>query len=112
AQAQEEALLIWVQRKTVRPYKGRTVTSLLFYCCFVTFANFIPIDNIPECCDIIRAFVLVVQVVSMLPNVKAKDRCFTFHNWAVLVWQAVYFKLSVSYSKECPAAAEASRCSF
>ncbi|MNJ71699.1 hypothetical protein D3C77_682700 [compost metagenome] len=85
--------------------------KLLFYCCFVTFANFIPVHYVPECCDVVRAFVLVVQVVSVLPHIQTKDWRFAFEDRAVLVRQAVYFQFAVSNSKESPAAAETScRC--
>jgi hypothetical protein len=35
--------------------------------------HFVPVHNVPERCDVIRAAVLVVQVVSMFPDVQAQD---------------------------------------
>ena len=42
---------------------------VLFQCFFVVFRYFVPVNNAEEFLDIVRATVLVVQVVCMFPNV-------------------------------------------
>ena len=37
------------------------------------FSNNVPVNHIPECGDVVRAFVLIVQVVSVLPDIEAED---------------------------------------
>ena len=57
--------------------------------CFESSAYFLPVDDIEEGSDIVRSPVLVVQVVGVLPDVKAKDRCastaYAGHEWVVLI---------------------------
>src|SRR5690606_27356421 len=55
----------------------------------IIFFGSIPIYYIPECINIIGAFVLVFQIVGVLPNIKADDRrAFYFcnvHQWIILI---------------------------
>lgn len=41
----------------------------LSFCCLVVRFSGVPIHNIPECGDVAWAHVLILQVVSVLPNV-------------------------------------------
>lgn len=43
-----------------------------------TPGNFGPVDDVPESSDVIRAAVLVVQIVRMFPNVQSENRSATF----------------------------------
>ena len=44
---------------------------LKLFSCFVQLLNFVPINNVPKCCHIIWTTVLIIQVICVLPNVKA-----------------------------------------
>jgi hypothetical protein len=72
---------------------------------------FAPIYDIEESCEIVRATVLIVQVVCMFPNVYAQYWS-TFdisyiHEWIVLIRCRAYDELFVStYDQPCPARAE------
>ena len=52
-------------------------------------ADLLPVDNIPEGCDVLRPAVVVLQVVGMLPYIQAQDGngwvISHLHEWVVLV---------------------------
>lgn len=59
-------------------------------CQVIILADLLPIDHMPPAVEIVRPLVLVFEVVSMLPNIKAKDGCVCllhncFHEWVVLI---------------------------
>ena len=83
----------------------------------------VPIDDVPKRGDVIGTTVLVVQVVSVLPNVQSENRRAAdardrlSHQRAVLIGGAADFQLAAVDDQPSPAAAEASRaalanCSF
>lgn len=41
---------------------------------FVSLANVLPVDNLPDGLEVIRASILVLQVVRVLPNVNSEER--------------------------------------
>src|SRR5699024_9752819 len=43
--------------------------SFTLFCFVIIFCHLVPIDDIPECGNIFRAFILIFQIVSMLPHV-------------------------------------------
>ena len=58
--------------------------------CSKTFCYFIPVNHVPEGGNVIRSSVLIMQVIGMLPDITAQDRCtFNFgdiHKRIVLIW--------------------------
>lgn len=81
----------------------------VLFCRSVTFVHFIPVDYIPESGDVVRTFVLVVQVVSVLPYIQTQNRSQTFEERAVLVRCASdgQFTIFTNYEPS-PAGTEAS----
>src|SRR5699024_7947682 len=69
----------------------------------IKFVDFIPVNNIPECLEVFRTFVLILQIVSVLPDINAEDWSFTFRYRVVLVRSRNDFKFTVVYNKPCPA---------
>src|SRR6266849_3098001 len=51
----------------------------------IATCNLIPVDHIPPGVQIIGTAILVLQIVSMFPDVISHDRIQTLHQWAVLV---------------------------
>mmetsp|Transcript_5342 Transcript_5342/g.12548 ORF Transcript_5342/g.12548 Transcript_5342/m.12548 type:complete len:304 (-) Transcript_5342:88-999(-) len=56
----------------------------------VPCADLVPVDHIPPCLDVVRATVLVLQVVSVLPDIASQDwdaggAVHSIHEWVVLV---------------------------
>src|SRR5205807_9032280 len=47
--------------------------------------DLVPVDRVPPRVDVIRAAVLVLEIVGVLPHVEADDRELAFHQRAVLV---------------------------
>src|SRR4029078_11217073 len=62
--------------------------SMLLNRRLVTSARRIPIDYVPPSGDVIGTAILILQVVSMLPNVDAHDRRVAMHQGAVLIGSA------------------------
>ena len=52
--------------------------------------DLVPIDDVPPSFQILGSAVLVLKVVSVLPNVVAHYGIKTFHKWAILVSSADY----------------------
>src|SRR5437868_15173498 len=52
---------------------------------FVIFGRLGPIDDVPPSRQIVRAAILVLEVIGVLPNVAAKDRPVAFHQGVVLI---------------------------
>ncbi len=51
----------------------------------IALGNSVPVDDVKERSDLVGAAVLVVEVVSMLPNIKTQDRRVAGHVRIVLV---------------------------
>lgn len=77
------------------------------------FRNFRPVHHVPPCGDEVGAAVLVVEVVSVFPDIEPEDG-FTeigvwddaFHERVVLVWGAGNFEFTILQDQPCPAGAE------
>src|SRR6202030_500085 len=54
----------------------------------------VPVDHVPPGFDIIGPAVLVIQVVGVLPNIDAENRCITVHERTVLVRRRDDFELA------------------
>ena len=52
---------------------------------FVVCANGVPVNHAPKRLEIIRAAVLVLEIIGMLPNIAAKNRRSAFHQRCVLI---------------------------
>ena len=63
-------------------------------------AGDIPVDHVPECFQIGRALVLVLQIVGMLPDIDTDDRGLAIAQRAVLVRGAQHFQLATAVDDE------------
>src|SRR4051794_23928618 len=87
--------------------------GLLALRCLVTVFNRFPIHRIPPCGQIIRAPVLVEQIVRVLPHIDAKDWRLARHIRVVLIRRAFDTELARLVDGEPrPAAAETSDAGF
>src|SRR5437762_9786189 len=68
--------------------------------------DFVPVDDVPPRVDVVRAAVLVFQVVGVLPDVEAEDRLLPVHHRVVLVRRALDRDLPAVVHDPRPAAAE------
>src|SRR5438034_7798747 len=71
------------------------------------FFHFLPVDHIPPRGHVIRAAVLVFQVIGMLPNVAAHYRELALHNRAVLVGSGDHLDSVGRFHQPGPTGAEA-----
>src|SRR5436190_14049043 len=72
----------------------------------------VPVHHVPPGFDIVGAPVLILKIISMLPNIDAEDRRVAVHQRAVLVWRRNDFELSVLIlNQPRPATAKTSRTS-
>src|SRR5204862_928096 len=60
----------------------------------VTFRNRVPVNHVPPGFDIIGPAVLVIEIVSVFPNVAAEDRRVPIHQRAVLIRRRNHFQLA------------------
>ena len=75
---------------------------------FIKLFHLAPVDHVEERGDVVRAAVLVVQVVGMLPDVEAQDWQVPMQEGAVLVGGAAHVQLAAFIKAHPgPAAAEA-----
>ena len=79
----------------------------------------VPIDDVPEGRNVVRATILVVQVISVLPNIESEDRSaiansgFLAHERVVLIRGGANSKASISlYAEPSPARSETSGARF
>src|SRR5438132_2844448 len=73
----------------------------------VALGDRLPVQGVEPGRDVVRALVLVLQVVRVLPHVDAQDRGHAVHEWAVLVGVALDRELAALVSEQPgPAAAE------
>ena|GEM_PF-3981842 len=56
-----------------------------FTCRFVVLGHLFPVDNVPESAHIVRATVLVFEVIGVLPHVEPEQRRVPVHERAVLI---------------------------
>src|SRR5215212_1781435 len=74
----------------------------------VVLRNLRPVNDVPPSFDVIRAAVLVIQVVGVFPDVHTNDRFVAVHQWTVLVRRGHDFQFSVFvFDQPCPAATKA-----
>jgi len=88
---------------------------LLVFC--VVFADNGPIDHIKEGVDVIRASILVLEVVCMLPNIQSHDgliaAAYAWHCGIVLVGSAANGQgATFCYTKPCPSRSKSCTCGF
>ena len=83
------------------------------FCSSKECCNFIPVDDSPESTDVIRAAILVIEVIGVLPDIESKDgggttaSCSGAHEWIVLIWCGGDGEGFVCFDHEpCPARAE------
>src|SRR5207248_6185922 len=73
----------------------------------VAVGDGLPVQGVEPGRDVVRALVLVLEVVGVLPHVDAEDRGHAFHVRAVLVRVALDRELAARVGDQpCPAAAE------
>ena len=72
----------------------------------VSIGNCVPVDNVPESADIVRASILVVQVVGVFPDIETKNGSASFHQGAVLVGGAFHDQLISVNTQPRPTAAK------
>src|SRR5437867_6177108 len=78
----------------------------------VILAYRVPVHHVPPGFDVVGTPVLILKIISMLPNIDAENRRVAVHQRAVLVWRRNDFKLSVLIlDQPRPAAAKTSRTS-
>src|SRR5207249_11830889 len=76
---------------------------------FVILRYFVPIHHVPPGFDVIGTTVLIVQIISMFPNVDAEDRRVAIHQRAILIWRRNHFEFAaLVFDQPRPAAAETS----
>ena len=82
--------------------------------CFVPLGHFVPVNDVPESGDIIGATVLILEVISVFPDVQSKDGL-SFdtsdsfaHQRAVLIGRRSDFEFAVIDHQPSPTRAEAS----
>ena len=72
----------------------------------VLFIDKVPVDDAEPFIDVINAAVLILQVVSMFPDVQAEQRSLPFFQRVILVGSGKNFKLVAVSDEPCPAASE------
>ena len=72
----------------------------LRFCGLVVRANGIPVHDAPKCLEIIRAPVLIFQVIGVLPNITAKNRRAAFHQRGVLIRRVANAESTVGFDAE------------
>ncbi len=73
----------------------------------VKLGDFIPIHHVPDGLKVVRAAILVVEVVGVLPDINAKDGFVAVHQGAVLVGGGYDGERTAAiHNQPCPAAAE------
>ena len=73
----------------------------------VLFIDKVPVDDAEPFIDVINAAVLILQVVSMFPDVQAEQRSLPFCQRVILVGSGKNFKLVAQPLPKRPAAAAA-----
>src|SRR6266702_648597 len=60
----------------------------------VIFRHRVPVDHVPPGLDVIGPAVLVIEIVSVFPNIETEDRRVPVHQRAVLVRSGDHFYLA------------------
>src|ERR1044072_531852 len=68
--------------------------------------DFFPVDHVPPGGEVIRPAVLILQVVSVLPDVATEDHVLAFHDGVVLVGGGSDLHTGAVLDQPCPAGAE------
>src|SRR5207253_4791368 len=69
--------------------------------------DLVPVHDVPPRGEVVRALVLVLEVVRVLPDVVAEERGLPLHERRVLVGRALDRELAAAQEEPRPAAAEA-----
>src|SRR3954447_6700253 len=56
--------------------------------------NCVPVNNIPPCRDVFGTAILILQIVSVFPDIQTKDRLLSFHVGAILIGRRSNLKLA------------------
>src|ERR1700741_344073 len=99
-------------RGTGAPPSSWLLAPALRHRFLISIADVVPIHHAPECFDILRTAVLMLQVVGMFPNIDAEQRHLMLRYRAVLVRARGDFELFPIQDQPTPAAAENFRGGF
>src|ERR1043166_8768038 len=70
----------------------------------------VPIYHVPPCFDVIGSAVLVLEVVSMFPNIEADNRCVAIHQRTILIRRRHHFEFTaLIFDQPNPTAAKSTR---
>src|SRR3954454_4819943 len=84
-----------------RTFRRAAHCSLLAF--FQTPIHFRPVPNIPPVIDVLRPPILILQVIRVLPNIKAHHRELAFHQRAVLAGCGRYLeRATLATPQPCP----------
>src|SRR5262249_3226138 len=64
--------------------------------------RFVPIHDVPPRPDVFRPTVLILQIVSMFPNIETYDRELAFHNRRILIGAGNNIDLSAAFDEPGP----------
>ena len=56
-------------------------------------SGFLPVHNIPPCADVVRAAILILQIIGVLPDIQPDHRVLRFHDGRILVSGRAYVQL-------------------
>ena len=66
--------------------------------CFEAVVDFIPVNYVPPCREVFGAAIVVLQIISMLPNVVAENGEQALGDWIVLVGRADDLYLAAGFA--------------
>src|SRR5437870_1195141 len=69
--------------------------------------DFLPVHDVPPGGQIIRAAVLILQVIRVLPDIDTHDWGFAFHHRAVLIGGGIDVEFTTGFDQPRPARSEA-----
>src|SRR4051794_2293440 len=74
--------------------------ELVTACAGITLGNLVPVDDIPPSVEIIRATILILEIVGMLPHIIAQNRNIVLYQGTVLVSGGNDFKFATLVEDE------------
>ena len=74
--------------------------------------HFRPVDHVPERGDVVRATILIVQVIGVFPDVESQQWGPTLHQWTVLIGGTFHDQLSLVIREPCPTTPESGGCRY
>src|SRR5690606_25257096 len=66
----------------------------------------LPVDHVPQSADIVGSLVLILQIISVLPNIDARQRDHAHRYRIILIGRADDLEFSVAHGEPGPTAAE------